>query len=60
MIREYTMQHYIKLSETQFREAMERAAKAVASWAEWKRHVLVKTSSPTVDVPRKPIMGDDE
>ena len=60
MIRDEAMSHYIKLSDKQFREAMERAAKAVASWAEWKRNVLVKTSSPTVDVPRKPIVGDDE
>lgn len=48
------------MNREQFLKRLEDAERLVNSWPEWKRHVLVKTSSATVDVPRKPLVKADD
>lgn len=47
------------MSKEEFQKQMEIAKSIVESWPPWAQNLLEAYASPTVAVPRKPVVTDD-
>lgn len=45
------------MTKEEILKEIESANKQIASWPEWKKNILIHSLSPTVSIPRKPVIN---